>query len=408
MRLLCISNGHGEDVIARRILEAMTARQPDLQLSTLALVGEGHALRSLPATAIGPQRALPSGGFIYMDPRQLLRDVGGGLVQLTWGQWQAMRRWSRQDGVVLAVGDIVPLLFAWGSGLPYCFVPTAKSDYYWRDDQGPLPDPRPRALIWQRWQQSIFDPWDRWLMRHPRCRAVFPRDGLTARLLQGFGAPVQDLGNPMMDGLAAPATDLVEALGETGPRVLLLPGSRPPECWGNWERLLGGLRTLQSRWPGLQALAAIAPSLPLGPLEQALAVRGWTPVPPLRPDVRSSARAEARLHLGRQHFGPFLHLAQLALATAGTATEQAVGLGCPVISFPGPGPQFTAGFAEAQTRLLGSTVTPAPQTAAELLPLAVDLLENPTRRQAIAHLGRQRMGLPGAADRIAATVLAQA
>jgi len=38
---------------------------------------------------------------------------------------------------------------------------------------------------------------------------------------------------------------------------------------------------------------------------------------------------------------------------AGTATEQFVGLGKPAIAIPGIGPQFTAAFAEAQSRHLG-------------------------------------------------------
>ena len=41
---------------------------------------------------------------------------------------------------------------------------------------------------------------------------------------------------------------------------------------------------------------------------------------------------------------------------AGTATEQAIGLGKPVIQIEGKGPQFTKSFAEAQRRLLGKYV----------------------------------------------------
>ena len=41
---------------------------------------------------------------------------------------------------------------------------------------------------------------------------------------------------------------------------------------------------------------------------------------------------------------------------AGTAAEQAIGLGKPVIQIEGKGPQFTNTFAEAQRRLLGKYV----------------------------------------------------
>jgi len=41
---------------------------------------------------------------------------------------------------------------------------------------------------------------------------------------------------------------------------------------------------------------------------------------------------------------------------AGTAAEQAIGLGKPVIPIEGKGPQFTKSFAEAQRRLLGKYV----------------------------------------------------
>jgi uncharacterized protein (TIGR03492 family) len=41
---------------------------------------------------------------------------------------------------------------------------------------------------------------------------------------------------------------------------------------------------------------------------------------------------------------------------AGTAVEQAVGLGKPVVQIMGNGPQFSYRFAEAQERLLGLSV----------------------------------------------------
>ena len=41
-RLLVLSNGHGEDLIARRLLEALGRRRPELALTVLPLVGAGE------------------------------------------------------------------------------------------------------------------------------------------------------------------------------------------------------------------------------------------------------------------------------------------------------------------------------------------------------------------------------
>lgn len=55
-------------------------------------------------------------------------------------------------------------------------------------------------------------------------------------------------------------------------------------------------------------------------------------------------------------FADCLHVCVGGLAMAGTATEQLVGLGKPVVTIPGQGPQFNFRFAEAQQRLLGKSV----------------------------------------------------
>jgi uncharacterized protein (TIGR03492 family) len=139
MRLLCISNGHGEDGIAWQIARALQDRPTNFELAALPLVGEGSAYRQAGLPIISDVQMMPSGGFVYMDAGQLWRDLRGGLLDLTWRQWQSLRLWARSPSypsVILAVGDIVPLLFAWASGLPYVFVGTAKSEYYLRDQAG--------------------------------------------------------------------------------------------------------------------------------------------------------------------------------------------------------------------------------------------------------------------------------
>jgi uncharacterized protein (TIGR03492 family) len=85
---------------------------------------------------------------------------------------------------------------------------------------------------------------------------------------------------------------------------------------------------------------------------------------------------------------------------AGTATEQFVGLGKPVISFPGQGPQYNPYFARRQTWLLGESLIllDSPDQTGEALQ---QVLHDTGRLEAIACNGRERLGEPGAAHRIA-------
>jgi uncharacterized protein (TIGR03492 family) len=109
------------------------------------------------------------------------------------------------------------------------------------------------------------------------------------------------------------------------------------------------------------------------------------------------------LLIGPGCFAPWAAWAELALAAAGTATEQAVGLGIPALSLPGPGPQFKRGFAERQSRLLGGAVRVCltPEVLAERLDL---LLREPLLRRQLGAIGRRRMGPPGGSAALAALV----
>jgi uncharacterized protein (TIGR03492 family) len=398
MEILCISNGHGEDQIAATI--CLELEKLGMSVLALPLVGVGHAYRSANiAIAEEVTQSMPSGGFVRMDGKHLWGDMRQGLAGLTMKQLGFAWRWSKQGGryssrLVLAVGDIVPLLFGWlpsvFGGCDFAFVATAKSEYYWRDLNGKLPDVR------QPWGGSTFFPWERSLMRSRRCKAAFVRDQLTADTLnKSFGMSVKYLGNPMMDGLEPKGLSF--DIKEDEWIVTLLPGSRPPEAYENWACLLRAAQSLAGVIANkILFLGAIASALDLDKLEKILVEKGWTYI-----DELTFQQGVTYLQLAPQGFGDCLHACHLGLAMAGTATEQLVGLGKPVITIAGKGPQFTSKFAQEQAYLLGTSLVMVdkPTKAGEAM---TEILSDPDSFQMAVSNGQERMGTPGASKRIAA------
>jgi uncharacterized protein (TIGR03492 family) len=158
-------------------------------------------------------------------------------------------------------------------------------------------------------------------------------------------------------------------------------------------------------------LGAIAPSLNFDSFCEQLQARGWqensslsvtTPIQDQQ--GLGFQQGVTPLFLTQNAYHSCLHACDFAIAMAGTATEQCVGLGKPVIAIPGRGPQYTAAFAEAQTRLLGPSVILV-QKPAQAADVCQGLLTDPNRLQLIADNGKHRMGKPGAASRVAQYIL---
>ncbi|AFY70718.1 hypothetical protein Pse7367_2457 [Thalassoporum mexicanum PCC 7367] len=399
MEILCISNGHGEDIVAARI--CIELEKLGVSAMALPLVGNGHAYQpQIPIVTEamgGAIQKMPSGGFVRMDNKQLRRDLQNGLAQLTWKQLQVVWQWSRRRSgdrrLILAVGDIVPLLFAWLPtwwwGCDYVFVATAKSEYYWRDRQGKLPGLKPP------FGGSFFYPWERWLMGSRHCRANFVRDTLTEKWLnQKYRLPALYLGNPMMDGLEPKGLDF--GLREDDWAIAILPGSRAPEAYENWSTLMVAAEITAKVMPHRATfLAAITSSLELDKFIEIAIQRGWQ-----RIDELNYRFSQARLRLVQGGFGDCIHRAHLGLAMAGTATEQMVGLGKPVITFVGRGPQFTAKFAREQVRLLGSSVI-CLEKPNQIEVVLQKILNDPDYFQEVHDNAIERMGKAGASARIA-------
>jgi len=210
--------------------------------------------------------------------------------------------------------------------------------------------------------------------------------------------------------------------------ITLLPGSRAPEAYANWLLIVEAVAGILSLFADRKLLffGAISPELNLEALRPSLEFFGWRQDGEtrtqrregsiLRPPVSSHqeirkespnlllpltfVQRNATMILTQQSFNDCLYEADLAIAMAGTATEQFVGLGKPAIAIPGNGPQFTPAFAEAQSRLLGPSLILVKHPA-EVAGAMQSLFRDPDRLQLIAENGWRRMGEPGAAARIA-------
>jgi uncharacterized protein (TIGR03492 family) len=216
---------------------------------------------------------------------------------------------------------------------------------------------------------------------------------------------VEFLGNPFMDGLVA------SVASERSGRVLLLPGSRLPEARQNLERMLALLEELPAGLRKHDFQAALVRELPAAAVEALAASRGWS----------LSSSTSRSLWLKRKglvlqccwgQFTTLLPAAQVVVSMAGTASEQAAGLGKPVLQLAGHGPQFTVGFAEAQRRLLGPAVHCAngdvddPHTLIASADLLEHLLQLPEATlQQLRQEGDQRLGQAGGTKRMARAIL---
>ena len=76
MKILFITNGHGEDIIAARIIKELAGHD----ISVCPVVGAGQVFDGLPVTVLGPRKKMPSGGFVYQSLSNIIKDVFSGLI----------------------------------------------------------------------------------------------------------------------------------------------------------------------------------------------------------------------------------------------------------------------------------------------------------------------------------------
>jgi uncharacterized protein (TIGR03492 family) len=390
-KVLFLSNGHGEDVNGSMVAQALHLQDPTVQIGAMPIVGAGNSYRKFNIPIIGPTKSeMPSGGFAYMDKRLLVADIFDGLIGRLWQQVAAVRQYCQDADLIFVTGDQVVLGIAALTKCPYlALLSSCSAHYEGRLRIAPIKDS---------------------LIASDRCKQIFTRDLFTTEVFRKRGFKRSNFwGNPFMDALIPSGRDL--QLDSQYPLVALLPGSRLPEAANNLVILLRLAIELSRLRMQPQMWLALTPNFLVGdfnnPLQAVAKAEGWEYrenqlyYPPLKLEVGFATDA----------FADILEQCDLVCGMAGTAIEQAVGLGKPIVQLPGNGPQFIYSFAEAQMRLLGDSIEtigtqPADaqsiQTAAEVIDRT---LADPVRLRYCSMHGQERVGGKGAAAKMAQEIL---
>lgn len=313
---------------------------------------------------------------------------------MSFKQFRAIR--EAKPDVVFVCGDV----YALGVALtftrnvkPLVFQYQPLVSVYYQD--GMTPEEQLKRL--HRIAVDTFVLPERWMMQ--RLAQVFVRDERSAASLRAKGlGNVVSHGNVMMDQVVKAEGDL-SLIRDDRPLLVLLPGSRDDYLF-SLPKMLGAAEHLNS----FQIFAAFS-----GDLNRVSLPVGWSWAEPSELERSVSAekvavKGETRVFILRQAFVASLHHASVVLGTAGTANEQAAGLGIPVISFPTQGPQFTELFAKAQKRLLGDAVWLEQAEPLRLASAVKQAHENESLREAVVKAGSERMGKSGAAKKIATDI----
>lgn len=366
MAILIVSNGHGEDLLASVLAEELkkTTKQ---EILAFPLVGEGLAYDRVGIRKVHSQPLLPSGGFVYLGWENLKKDISSGLFKQLNKQKKVLRS-LRGIRLAICVGDTYNLFFTSRYlKTEIVFIPTAKSNYI-----------KPHTLL------------DRLIMR--KALVVLPRDEVTAVDLRKRRVKANCLGNLMMDAISKKdiAFNVKNPIG-------VLPGSRQ-DASKNLEKILQVIEKTKVRDDYLVALTEDFD------VEDFLKKVSWEEAD-LKVDYAAMIlqKDSKRVYLCKGIFGDIIFQSDFVIGLSGTGNEQAAGLGKPVLTFVGPGAQFTPYFAKKQKKLLGDAVCFVEENSSdEEIAKRVDYLAlQPTVCTQKGAVGIERMGKAGAAQKMA-------
>ena len=368
--ILFLSNGHGEDEIAAAIIKNLQVTNKKICESIIALplVGQGRAFKSIGIELVAPGQDFPSGGFI-MTNRELIQDIRAGLLKHFWTQLKGIWKIRKNIEVVVAVGDVLPFLLS-------IICPTSKKVFLSAAKSSYVGD---------------HNSMEKWLMK-TIAKTTFVRDEITSKYLNSKNINCQCAGNVMMDCMNITGDDF--GLNTNQKVIGILPGSRV-EAYDNFSILSDVITKINNLniYSDIVYLVALAPSLDIGKANKAF-------------HQNKGESSNDYNTIITTKFGDVVKRSDVIIGLAGTANEQSVGCGKPVIAFPGGGPQTSLYRFRLQSRMLGGAVVLIKERDPDIIASKTfEILKNIDFHQKVIDLGIQRMGRPGAASKIAEYII---
>lgn len=375
-KVIFITNGHGEDSIAKTIINRLKEKDPSLDIAALPLVGSGSLFEGENVKIIGPRKELPSSGFPTLNIGSLFADLQKGLISIIFEQIKALQ--NIDADICISVGDIFPLLFImlFGKG-KRIHVGTAISAY-----------------MRKHWKT------EKWLME--KCDRVFCRDNPTAEALKKAGVSAFFVGNVMMDELNESYKEFGIPADKTV--VGILPSSRP-EAYNNIIFLLKIADEMARHMKDIIFLISLAPNLDNNTLKNKIenANLYYKTEEGIIEEIITGRGAIVKVIHG--YLSEAISRSKLILGMTGTGCEQAAGLGKPVIIPTGKDLSTSKLRTDFYKKLLGEAILTIDGNIPKIAAEALSLLKNEKQISRMGAVGRKRMGGPGGADKIAQAIL---
>ncbi len=365
--ILVMANGNGEDAIAAEMIKRLPV---GTTVEAWPMIGTGKAYDGICDT-VGPRAMVPSEGWRHTSGN-LKRDVKGGALGAILPGIRFLKSARGRYAKVVAVGDGVSPLLCFLAGLPIdIYLDVFKSGY-----------------------AHTYNGFERFVLKRT-ATTVFCRDDMLAETLMQAGIDGRSAGNVMLDTVPHGSYDMA-ARRSHKLAVTLLPGSRATTGESLKTQISAIMRVPQNLRPDV--FVALAGGIDPGDLADETGMTLFGPTGTEKSDRGALVGHGLHLHLAQGVLGNLIEGSDLVLSQAGTATQQALGLGKPVITFDRADNRRKR--MQDEQKLMGESRILTPPGIQPLADALVRLLQDDAERQRRGAIGPRRLGGPGTLEAV--------
>jgi uncharacterized protein (TIGR03492 family) len=355
MNVAILSNSYGEDRSGALIAGSLRSLNEDIKIRAFPLISLGEEYKKRNIEVIGGHPPSTSGGFFLKSFKGFFADIIENSA-VPFSYINKLRQFRKSTDIVMVIGDTSLLVLG--------YISLRKRAYFL--------DQCKSALI------TPHLPIERFFMKR-LTKIVFTHDGITAEDLRKKSINAEFFGNPMMD-------DLIEEgkYSPPGGKILigLLPGSRK-EAFSNIKKIAKVVLELHNREKKLHFAVALSGMVDKNKM------MGFIP------------ELQDKIDFCYGSFVDIVKKSKLVISLGGTASEQSLYLGSPVISFQGSGAQNTKRRLKGQKNLLGDAFILLKYEPKKIAEKILEIIRNENLLKKLKNRGKERAGNSGGAKKIA-------